>query len=461
MYRYHEIPIEVPKGAGFFDLKKNQPYKVQLPEDMVTSEGRDQVIKYLRAVLGKDRWNRVLPDDWDWSWVVTKDESGQNYVGTLPKRISRYCHKAWGFKLESTHLQEIGNIARRNTNKTDSYVFELVDKIDWDSGDFGDQGSCFWSDYEVTKDELLPDYNGDRPCAVRFYRAQPEYETHNIFAREHITWTCDKTGEVQHYIDSLLPGRMEKWTNCCRSCKMNSEYGLRLLRQYHRDVERGRRKAGEYASYNVVVKQTGTGFARSWLACTEGDESFVMFNGYPTSFQLYDQARVLATALGWTYRRINIDSYGTIYLNGDAIRVASPNYGGEIEKSFMLDLPEVERYYCEWCDDPIRGDDYYTTTTGYIICEYCYNHDASNCDDCGETFHNDDMYWIESAQRNVCEDCRDNGYTNCDHCGEDYNNDEMVCVEDTGEHYCRNCTDYLYEHSDGYFYAYEEESEDE
>lgn len=103
----------------------------------------------------------VLPDTWQWVWMVGKGE----YQGTFPKRVAKHYFKVHGLKLTAETISEIGNLAKRYSTDSDTYRFDFVDHINWQDGDFGDRGSCYWGSNAGAK--LMIEENGG--YAVRFF----------------------------------------------------------------------------------------------------------------------------------------------------------------------------------------------------------------------------------------------------------------------------------------------------
>lgn len=125
-----------------------------------------------RQYLQSDDWRKLnpetslqtlprLPLDWPFVWVINEGE----YRGTFPKRARSYYHKAHGLKCPDSFLTELGNIARRFSESAWAYHFEFVNRFDWQDGDFGDGGSCYWADRRGAREML--ENNG--AWAIRFY----------------------------------------------------------------------------------------------------------------------------------------------------------------------------------------------------------------------------------------------------------------------------------------------------
>lgn len=132
------------------------------PINGVSEQGKDEILRYLYD-KGFDSPGKIL---WDagieWVWKTKR--------GTLPKRI-RAAMVSAGCKLAPEFLADIGNIAYRNAERCSHHIFDFTQDFDWDDGDFGDEGSCFWGGREAARTEMLPSLNA---YAVRFYRPDDE-----------------------------------------------------------------------------------------------------------------------------------------------------------------------------------------------------------------------------------------------------------------------------------------------
>lgn len=128
-------------------------YTITLPAGELSSAGVREVMDYiyLQNLKTNEDWlalnpnwaGNVLPelgDGWQWTWIVQKGE----FAGTLPKRIRNYYFKTHGIKCPDSFIEKIGNIARQHTDSNTVYRFEIVDEFDWQAGDYGDMGSCYW-----------------------------------------------------------------------------------------------------------------------------------------------------------------------------------------------------------------------------------------------------------------------------------------------------------------------------
>lgn len=95
---------------------------------------------------------------------------------------------------------------------------------------------------------------------------------------------------------------------------------------------------------------------------------------------------------------------------------------------------------CACCGrEIIDGEEMFGTVNGDYICEDCVNEHYTQCEDCGEYFHNEnDNYYVTSGGEHICEGCYDNDYFTCPECGEivhtDYSHEAP-----NGDYYCEDC----------------------
>jgi len=155
--------------------KLNKRYKMKAPKGTITATGVREIFRLIYdqnvlegewAKLNPDceggRYLHTLPPDWAWVWVVQKSDS---YRGKFPKRGAQYYKKVHNLKAPDSFIEEIGNIARAHSEEISVYHFDFVDRFDWQDGDFGDDGSCFWGSNATARD-MLHD-NGAH--AIRFF----------------------------------------------------------------------------------------------------------------------------------------------------------------------------------------------------------------------------------------------------------------------------------------------------
>ncbi|MEL7237148.1 MAG: hypothetical protein AAGK74_21785, partial [Chloroflexota bacterium] len=86
------------------ELQLNTRFEQQAPEGTISETGINKIQDYIQEQnLADEMWQgqkpqdgagylRPLPYDWDWVWKV---EGNADYVGTFPKRASKYYYKQW------------------------------------------------------------------------------------------------------------------------------------------------------------------------------------------------------------------------------------------------------------------------------------------------------------------------------------------------------------------------------
>ncbi len=155
-------------------MELNRRYELEAPQGSITETGIVAITVFIQNQRGNEgEWLALnpqyvryyipaLPENWQWVWLVA---GRGEYVGTFPKRVSKYLYKEHGIKAPKSFLTELGNIARRHTEDHLTYRFDFVNRFDWDAGDFGDGHSCYWDNNSAAL-EMLRDNGG---LAVRFF----------------------------------------------------------------------------------------------------------------------------------------------------------------------------------------------------------------------------------------------------------------------------------------------------
>lgn len=155
-----------------FEIGKR--YTVDMPVGTITESGIQAIAHFIeiqklnegdwleRNPDDKRKYLNPLPENWNYQWVVT---GRGEYVGTFPKRVSKYYWQKYQLRCPNIFVAELGQIARRNSADKSSYVIDFTDRLDWKAGDYGDSSSCLWGGYAHGR-EIMQE-NG--VMAVRFY----------------------------------------------------------------------------------------------------------------------------------------------------------------------------------------------------------------------------------------------------------------------------------------------------
>jgi len=88
-------------------------------------------------------------------------------AGTLPKRVAKF-FASCGVKLKPDSLGMIGDLARSYCPKSHKYRYDVVRNggFDWQSGEYGDHGSCYWGCHAKCRHQLQSQHNA---FALRWY----------------------------------------------------------------------------------------------------------------------------------------------------------------------------------------------------------------------------------------------------------------------------------------------------
>jgi len=138
-----------------------------------------------------------------------------------------------------------------------------------------------------------------------------------------------------------------------------------------------------------------------------------------------------------------------VLCNGRPLRCH--NCGEVIKTSDLLDaLP----------DNPTDDDfNFQKDGHGNIFCQGCAS-DFVECDDCGKSYHQNDMIYLSDRNVFVCQDCVDDHYVLCDDCREYVHVDDSYCYElyngDTVD-LCESCAEDYYECDGCGYYAHRDD----
>jgi len=143
--------------------------------DKDTNEHR--VIKRVEGLYcGSSPYSRKL--DWylgesysDWQGFLEKSCVGYDLLnkdGKWVTRLASALKKYYDIKLSNEQKEHVGNLIANYGEKSESLVVtaDITDDLNWNSGDYGDRGSCFWSDYITSRWAMDDD---PRFYALRLY----------------------------------------------------------------------------------------------------------------------------------------------------------------------------------------------------------------------------------------------------------------------------------------------------
>lgn len=94
---------------------------------------------------------------------------------------------------------------------------------------------------------------------------------------------------------------------------------------------------------------------------------------------------------------------------------------------------------CEICDEVIlRDNGVYIEGEEILVCESCYDNEFVECVHCGNDVRTGDSITLYNGDE-VCEWCYDDNYRQCNRCGDSFHMDNLRYVERYDEYVCEYC----------------------
>ena len=338
--------------------------------------------------------------------------------GTFPKRLSSLLYKELEIKLNTKLMSEIGTLASVDNISETLYwdIYNAKNEVWWDSGNFGDDGSCLWGDRSCTRDAFT-EYGF---MAIRTYRI--------------------------HRLDNAFS---------------QNSLGLKTLSGWFK---------------HMATKQPSSlhkyGRGRAWLYYIKSKDAYVVWNGYDgeKAMTALHYARLLATMLGYVYHKIELlnegDDSGRLYINdGSGWLVYASNNQKAVDTTtydFEMDIEDNHKNeaFCDDCEDYYDEDDMTYTACGRTVCEHCLDN-YRRCEWSEEWYYHDsdDIVYISNSYRGILPGISNRSYTY--HSGW-YNKNqfkEYIALNEDTEQY--EWIDTLNEWSDGTYHSEPEEIEEE
>jgi len=358
-------------------------YKLDSTERKITDSGLREIIKILMESeniyisLGNIK-RHIGP-------MVVDQENGGKFV----KRLNAWVRETYIDKRLTDSINgKIGEIVGNNIASSGSLRFDITDRFNWEAGDFGDSGSCYWGDHESAKDVL----NDNDALAIRFYD-----KTDNGVGR---SWIATTHPEDCLIIFNAYGDYSLSYTAIFLSKYLGVDYKKIELRNY-----------GSYTE--LVYINSGNAYI---LGNTENIESV---KRYDLSY--------------------DIDSYEndndrlTCYECGDYIEDGD-DYNSDGD-TLCMDCFQQNYFYCERCNS-VHHIDNACPANDYLYCESCYSQYFAYCRDCDTDYSIDDVILIGGEYK--CEDCaKSSGFEKCYEC-EEWNSD---FITDSDITICADCAE--------------------
>lgn len=378
----------------------NELQTLEVPQSELSDEGQTLILNEIeyhnnippRLLLAG------LPEDWTWEWKAAHG----TYAGTLSKRLQSFVFKKFQGKLSEETVTRIGNLASEHTLNANTFIFDFDQSLEWHAGDYGDEGSCFWSQ----KVWSLPMLHHFGAFALRLYAPQTS------------------------------------------PLKPPQGMGRALVLPWSHLSEKGR----AVGDPDCLLVFNGYGQFSDKYRNAQGKRYGTM--------QVLDYARLLAMFLGVSYERVTLTINGStddpIYINngGNCILVAPADYtpawkarGRPGEKSytrFKVDWPSSEMakflQKCSHCgkniavDVPIGGYSHgqRVPQDGNLYCDDCYRKMFSPCYVCGLELYTRNRAHVGAPLLDrhggiyLCDEHTRTEAFRCPYCGDTFHNSEKM-----------------------------------
>jgi hypothetical protein len=346
-------------------IELNVRYTLTTPPGTISSDGVEQIVRYINQQwLPAEDWQKLnpettlrylpsLPTDWQWVWVVTDKEA--DYVGNFPTRVRSFYYKRYGLKCPQSFLTQLGNLARRYSESTPVYHFDFVNRFDWNDGDFGDAGSCFWAD----RSDALTMLYDNGAWAVRFFD-----DNGDGYAR---AWFVN-IGESLYVVFNGYGFPTDSTFIIARTIAQWLKLSFKRIDVSNNGVNEGTMWINGGTGYIIGVVETIDQYSDYDLDW-EDDGAYACYN-CGTRLNEYD-----------------------MYFGADDNTYCEHCYYDRFDS-------------CEQCSNTHWREDIIHTGDSRYLCERCLDRESyQSCDNCGEWYPADTMQYVDDQL--YCEGCRE------------------------------------------------------
>lgn len=374
--------------------------------ELEKNELRAQVVYKIVEYLGQEGFGNKIHTDGTYDAINGVELVWKTEEGTYPKRIRRLLYKR-GIKLAPKQVSEIGNIAREYSLLKQSFTYDYTDNFNWERGEFGDAGSCFWTDRENAKSVMMD--NGFE--AFRVYKNEDEGMA-RCWVKRYGNFIIAFNGygiETRHLAEMIRVAEgLEQsiqigLTNngCCDGLLyINNGEGYAI----GNDID--------FTShdFNIYCEETcvhcGEELYEEFVNC---DGDLICDNCFSKYYSLCDECEDIVS---------NDDAYWSI--SGD---LTLCNYC-------------FETYYCtcDFCNDIVRNNETKEASDGkydVYLCEWCFNNETIECESCQKNVYRE-VYRETWDGHEFCLECIDDNTKQCENCEEIFSHNNMrgeLCVD--------------------------------
>jgi hypothetical protein len=311
--------------------------------------------------------------------LVTKD-------GKVAKRISKWVYTKHNIRISDELVSDIGNWAYQSIANDSNTIVDIADTFDWNDGQFGKSGSCYWGEYAASRDTL----EDAGAFCLRYWKDYDE-SLHRSNCGKGRTWVLPVNNDNAELVIFNAYGPSLQ-TSAVVICKLLGDGYTwhRISNLYNSN------------NYNIPYINSNSGIMvhkpdSNYADCMEFDIDLHCVEG-----KYYDES----------CSRYTCERCGT-HLDEDDAHIDDDGY------CYCQDCYDIYYFYCQHCDSECSVDD--KVTIDYEdYCESCAEKVGVKCWNCEEWVLSDsDEYQIDNEGDVFCTRCAERHLSYCEGC-EDY-----------------------------------------
>jgi hypothetical protein len=382
-------------------------HKTPVAEPFLSSVGKVALHLHISTHIGAD--------------IVIEDYSLVNKSGKLAKRIAKLLFENHAIRLDETQRNALGDVINRHTVRNDIDRFDVIGRTDWNRGEYGDSGSCYWSDRRVAREYI---HATDNWGAIRFYSKDG-----NGNGR---AWVHYDAGIGVYFLFNAYGHRLADFAEVLAAAVGATEKDM------------------------IRVENCGATDGMLWI--NSGNNGSGYLNAYalsdkPITIKVHDfgidiDDRRVCTDCGYEVNEdyCYTDNDGNCYCEDcyNERYTSCDQCGDECYNDCVTWIDSEQRALCEYCldrfytccwhcDQWVRDSD--AVSVGYhSYCNDCALDLFTSCESCCDFVDNDSVTEIDGYY--YCDDCANDNYTECEDCGKVVPNEDRVWANG---YFCPDC----------------------
>lgn len=376
-----------------------------MPGGIVSESGVLEVVRLVREAFkdvfprSSSCWKEKI-DEIGLDWVTKEGTWAKRCIKCIKKDVSHngFIHDKYGDESNKTPFKdimtqplvsEIGSIISRNTEHDTTFRYDITDSFDWDEGEFGDDGSCFWGSERAG---ARPAMEGAGFLALRFYQTIPEDTTRGKarcwIGKDPVTtlpvmfngYGMDLIRQVR-ILSTILGCMYHK----CGLSNNGSSDGILYINGC-KGFMLGNLDIPEAVDFKIDIEREDSDRCYECGRSIDEDTRYSDPNGDYICNHCYHDHYCDCARCG---RVISHDNSNTV--NGD--------------ETWCSRCTERYAFYCDHCNEYTSNRNNMShSVEGEIFCDNCANElDVSTCNGCDKEFKGEDLTARGDAL--YCEDC--------------------------------------------------------